>query len=386
VGVNLEEIDARAVNSIRLFDDSEGRAVHVRVGRYGAYLERMVSADGAEAGELVSQKANLPEDLSPDELTLEVAEKLFSTPQEGRTLGVDPLSGHEIVAKEGRFGPYVTELLPDPPEDGAAPPTPLDPAPVDLPTGAGGVATGSGGGVATGSGGGVATKTRSPAKKAPAKKAAAKAAGPKPRTGSLFASMDLATITLEDALRLLSLPRVVGVDPVSGEEITAQNGRYGPYLKRGTDSRSLTDEEQLFTVSVEEALKIYAEPKRRGRAAAAPPLRELGSDPVSGAAMVVKEGRFGPYVTDGETNASLRKGDVVETLTDERAVELLAERRARGPAPKKTAKKAPAKKAPAKKTTAAKKAPAKKTTAAKKAPARKATAATKAPAATSPES
>ena len=359
VGVNLEEIDARAVNSIHLFDDAEGRQVTVRVGRYGPYLERMVAGDGAEVVELVSQKANLPEDLSPDELTLEVAEKLFATPQEGRTLGVDPLSGHEIVAKEGRFGPYVTEVLPEPPEDGAAP-APLDPAPVDLPTG----------------GGGTATKTRSPAKKAPARKAAAKAAGPKPRTGSLFKSMDLATITLDDALRLLTLPRVVGLDPASNEEITAQNGRYGPYLKRGTDSRSLTDEDQLFTVSVEEALKIYAEPKRRGRAAAAPPLRELGTDPVSGVAMVVKEGRFGPYVTDGETNASLRKGDEVETLTDDRAVELLAERRARGPAPKKAAaKKAPAvKKAPAaKKAVAAKKAPAaKKVPAVKKAvPAKK---------------
>ena len=366
VGVNLEEIDARAVNSIRLFDDSEGREIHVRVGRFGPYLERMVVAEGAEDGEPVSQKANLPEDLSPDELTLEVAEKLFSTPQEGRTLGVDPVSGHEIVAKEGRFGPYVTELLPEPPEDGAAPATPLDPSPVDLPTGGGGAAAGSsdGGGAGSsggGSSGGVATKTRAPARKAPARKAAAKAAGPKPRTGSLFSSMDLASITLQDALRLLSLPRVVGVDPASGEEITAQNGRYGPYLKRGTDSRSLADEEQLFTVSVEEALKIYAEPKRRGRAAAAPPLRELGTDPVSGSAMVVKEGRFGPYVTDGETNASLRKGDVVETLSDERAVELLAERRARGPAPKKApATKAPAKKAPARKATTARKAPAKK--------------------------
>ena len=352
VGVNLEEIDARAVNSIHLFDDAEGRQVTVRVGRYGPYLERMVAGDGAEVVELVSQKANLPEDLSPDELTLEVAEKLFATPQEGRTLGVDPLSGHEIVAKEGRFGPYVTEVLPEPPEDGAAP-APLDPAPVDLPTG----------------GGGTATKTRDAAKKAPVKKAAAKAAGPKPRTGSLFKSMDLATITLDDALRLLTLPRVVGVDPASNEEITAQNGRYGPYLKRGTDSRSLTEEDQLFTVSLEEALKIYAEPKRRGRAAAAPPLRELGTDPVSGVAMVVKEGRFGPYVTDGETNASLRKGDEVETLTDERAVELLAERRARGPAPKKAvaAKKAPAAEKPAaKKATAVKKAPAAKRAAAAK--------------------
>ncbi len=165
--------------------------------------------------------------------------------------------------------------------------------------------------------------------------------------------MDLETVTLEDALRLLSLPRVVGVDPASGEEITAQNGRYGPYLKRGNDSRSLATEEQMFDITLEEALKIYAEPKRRGRqGAATPPLRELGNDAASGKPMVIKDGRFGPYVTDGETNASLRKGDDVLSITDERASELLADRRARGPV-KKVAKKSPAKKA-------AKKAPAKK--------------------------
>ncbi|NUS43257.1 MAG: DNA topoisomerase I, partial [Mycobacteriaceae bacterium] len=284
-----------------------------------------------DGGEPVSQRANLPEDLPPDELTLDVAEKLFATPQEGRTLGSDPVTGNEIVAKEGRFGPYVTEILPAPAESDAS----------------------------------------KPSQSGRAKKAVAA----KPRTGSLFKSMDVATVTLEDALRLLSLPRVVGLDPASNEEITAQNGRYGPYLKKGTDSRSLTTEDQLFTVTLEEALRIYAEPKRRGRqAAAAPPLRELGSDPVSGNAMVIKDGRFGPYVTDGETNASLRKGDEVESITDERAAELLADRRARGPVKKKkAAKKAPAKKAAAKKTpakkTAAKKTPAKKT-AAKKTPAK----------------
>jgi DNA topoisomerase-1 len=171
----------------------------------------------------------------------------------------------------------------------------------------------------------------------------------------------LETVTLEDALKLLSLPRVVGVDPANGEEITAQNGRYGPYLKRGTDSRSLATEDQIFTVTLEEALKIYSEPKRRGgQAASAAPLRELGVDSATGKPMVIKDGRFGPYVTDGETNASLRKGDDVLSITDERASELLADRRARGPvkrakkAPAKAAKKAPAKKAPAKK--AAKKA------------------------------
>ncbi|WP_137353941.1 type I DNA topoisomerase [Nocardia farcinica] len=339
VGEQLDDIDAREVNSIKLFTDAEGRDVVVRVGRYGPYLERLVTDPDEPDGDPISQRANLPDDLPPDELTPEVAEKLFATPQEGRSLGVDPATGHEIVAKEGRFGPYVTEILPEPAtEEGA-------------------------------------------------KKTAAKKTAPKPRTGSLFKSMDLASITLDDALKLLSLPRVVGTDPATGEEITAQNGRYGPYLKKGTDSRSLASEDQIFTITLDEALKIYAEPKRRGgQSASAAPLRELGTDPVSGKPMVIKDGRFGPYVTDGETNASLRKGDEVESITDERAAELLADRRARGPV-KKTAKKA-AKKTAAKKTTATKaaatktaatKTTAKKTTA-KKATAAKKTAAKKAPA------
>jgi DNA topoisomerase-1 len=294
VGINLEEIDAREINSVPVFDD-----IVVRVGRYGPYLERV--RDGE------SQRANLPDDLPPDELTPEVAEQLFSVPQEGRSLGVDPVTGHEIVAKEGRYGPYVTELLPD----------------AEVPADANGNGT---------------------RKKAPAK--------PKPRTGSLFKGMTTESVTLEEALRLLSLPRLVGSDPESGDEITAQNGRYGPYLKKGTDSRSLTSEEQLFTVTLDEALEIYSQPKQRGRrtAAATPPLRELGADPITKKPMVIKDGRFGPYVTDGETNASLRKGDAVETITDERAAELLAERRTRGPAPKKAPTRKPAtrKKAPAK--------------------------------------
>ena len=180
----------------------------------------------------------------------------------------------------------------------------------------------------------------------------------KPPTASIFKTMDPATVTLEDALRLLSLPRVLGQS--DGEPITAQNGRYGPYITKGKDSRSLVDEEQLFTVTLDQALALLAQPKLRGRAAAAPPLKELGNDPTSGGPMVVKEGRFGLYVTDGETNASLRKGDDVDTLTDERAAELLADRRARGPVTKKKAakkdpaKKGPTKKAAAKKTTASK--------------------------------
>ncbi|SNS50344.1 type I DNA topoisomerase [Rhodococcoides kyotonense] len=366
VGTNLEDIDAREINSIRLFDDDQGREIHVRVGRYGPYLERMVKNDDDPDGDPISQRANLPDDLPPDELTIDLAEKLFSTPQEGRKLGADPLTGNEIVAKEGRFGPYVTEILPEPPSE----PTPPEPDIVPIPTDNDG-------------GGGTKTATKTAAKKAPAKKAAKKATGPKPRTGSLFKSMDLATITLEDALKLLSLPRIVGVDPESKEEITAQNGRYGPYLKKGTDSRSLTDEDQLFSVTLDEALKIYAEPKRRGRQGEAkPPLRELGVDPVSEKPMVIKDGRFGPYVTDGETNASLQKDDDVATIDDGRASELLANRRARGPVKKKATKKAATKKATATKTAAkktpAKKAAAKKTaakkTAAKKAPAKKAAA------------
>ncbi|AUN42376.1 type I DNA topoisomerase [Tsukamurella tyrosinosolvens] len=347
VAANLDAIDARAVNSIPLYTDPDGNVVYVRVGRYGPYLERTVGPKDGEAGEPQVQRANILASMTPDELTEEVAEKLFATPQDGRPLGIDPATGNEIVAKEGRFGPYVTEILPEPEKD---------PDAEDLDA--------------------EAAKPKSRKKKADA---------PKPRTGSLLKTMDIETVTLEDALRLLSLPRVVGVDPESKEEITAQNGRYGPYLKKGTDSRSLATEDQMFTVTLEEALKLYAEPKRRGRgAAAAPPLRELGNDPVSGTAMVIKDGRFGPYVTDGETNASLRKGDEVATITDERASELLADRRARGPVKKKATKKAAAKKAPAKKTAAkktpAKKAAAKKTTAGKKTVAKKTTAAKKAPA------
>jgi DNA topoisomerase-1 len=302
VGVNLEGIDAREVNSIKLFDDAEGRPVYVRVGKNGPYLERQVPN---EDGEPTPQRANLNGALTPDELTLEVAEELFATPQEGRVLGVDPETGHEIVAKDGRYGPYVTEILPEQPGED--------------------------------DGGVLAKKGKKPT-------------GPKPRTGSLLRSMDLQTVTLEEALKLLSLPRMVGVDPDSGEEITAQNGRYGPYLKRGSESRSLATEDQLFTITLDEALKIYAQPKRPGRqSASALPLRELGADPATGKPMVVKDGRFGPYVTDGETNASLRKGDDVASITDERAAELLADRRARGPV-KRTAKKA-TRKAPAKKAT-----------------------------------
>jgi DNA topoisomerase-1 len=197
------------------------------------------------------------------------------------------------------------------------------------------------------------------------------------RTASLFASMSIDTVTLDEALRLLTLPRVLGVGS-DGEEVAAQNGRYGPYVRQGKESRSLESEDQLFTVTLEQALALLAQPKTRGRRSATPatPLRELGDDPATGKPVVVREGRFGPYVTDGETNASLRKGDAVAEITIDRAAELLADRRERAPA-KKVARKAPAKKA------AAKKAPAKKATAAKKTTAKK-TAAKKAPASRAP--
>ncbi|MGZ4616719.1 MAG: DNA topoisomerase, partial [Actinomycetes bacterium] len=280
---SLGDIDAREVNSIPIGND-----IVLRVGRYGPYVERAGDSE---------DRASVPEDMAPDELTVEKAEELLAAPSGDRELGVHPETGLQVVAKTGRYGPYVTELLPE-----------------DAPKSA------------------------------------------RPRTGSLFKNMSLDTVTLDDAVRLLSLPRVVGADPESGDEITAQNGRYGPYLKKGTDSRSIESEEQLFTITLEQALAIYAQPKQRGRQAAAAPLRELGNDPISGNPVVVKEGRFGAYVTDGETNATLRKADAVESVTIERAAELLAEKRAKGPAPKKraakktTAKKATAKKATAKKT------------------------------------
>ena len=325
---NLGEIDARAVNSIEI-----GEGITLRVGRYGPYLE-----DGE------GKRANVPADVAPDELTVDKARELFArAADDGRELGVDPVSGHVIIAKDGRYGPYVTEVLPDPEE--VAGTAAADSAAAD---------------------GQSATK---PARTATSTKTrrTAKAAKPKPRTASLLRSMDLSTVTLEQALDLLSLPRVVGQDPESGEDITAQNGRYGPYLKKGTDSRSLETEEQIFTVTLEQALEIFAQPKRRrGQAAARGPLRELGEDPATGKPVVIKDGRFGPYFTDGETNVTLRRGDDPATVTPERAFELLAEKRAKGPAKKRTTRKTTAKKTAAKKTTA------KKTTA-KKAAAKTAT-------------
>ena len=313
---NLGEIDARAVNSIEI-----GEGITLRVGRYGPYLE-----DGE------GKRANVPADVAPDELTVDKARELFArAADDGRELGVDPVSGHVIIAKDGRYGPYVTEVLPDPEEMAGT-------AAADSATADGQSATKPAKTVTS-------TKTRR----------TAKAAKPKPRTASLLRSMDLSTVTLEQALDLLSLPRVVGQDPESGADITAQNGRYGPYLKKGTDSRSLETEEQIFTVTLEQALEIFAQPKRRrGQAAARGPLRELGEDPATGKPVVIKDGRFGPYFTDGETNVTLRRGDDPATVTPERAFELLAEKRAKGPAKKRTTRKTTAKKTAAKKTTAKK--------------------------------
>ena len=314
---NLGEIDARAVNSIEI-----GEGITLRVGRYGPYLE---DAEG--------KRANVPADLAPDELTVDKARELFTrAADDGRELGVDPASGHVIIAKDGRYGPYVTEVLPEPEETAEA----------------------------------EATKTAKTAKSTKTKKTtkAAKAAKPKPRTASLLRSMDLSTVTLEQALDLLSLPRVVGQDPESGEDITAQNGRYGPYLKKGTDSRSLETEEQIFTVTLEQALEIFAQPKRRrGQAAARGPLRELGQDPATEKPVVIKDGRFGPYITDGQTNVTVPRSEDPATISAERAFELLADKRAKGPAKKRTTRKTTSKKATTKKTTTKKAATTKKTTA-----------------------
>ena len=340
IDVNLEAIDARKVNSLRLYTDTEGRDVFVRVGRYGPYIERAVGTN--DDGSIEYQRANLSETVTPDGLNEELAEKLFATPQGGRELGENPANGRMIVAKEGRFGPYVTEVVRDDEREKAE-----------------------------GEAEEVVAKERAEEDKQRAEegkraknwetKTAAKQKEKrvkeyienklKPGTASLFSSMEPSTVTLEEALQLLSLPREVGED--DGVMITAQNGRYGPYLKKGTDSRSLAKEEQIFTITLDEARRIYAEPKRRGRAAAQPPIKQLGDNDVSGKPMTVKDGRFGPYVTDGTTNASLRRGDDPEQLTDARANELLSERRAKeasGETKKKSTKKS-SKKTTKKKTT-----------------------------------
>ncbi len=265
VSSRLGDIDARLVNSIPLGTDDDGVELEVRVWRDGAAVQR---------GE---DSASVPDGTAPDELTHQRVLELLATGRDERELGADPATGLTVVAKSGRYGPYVqlgrAEEVPD-----------------------------------------------------------------KPKFASLFKTMTLETVTLEQAVQLLSLPRTVGADPADGVEITVQNGRYGPFVRKGSDSRSLAGEEQLFTVTLEECLELLAQPRSRGRAAAAAPLRELGEDPGTGRAVLVKDGRYGHYVTDGETNASLRSGDTVEGVTLERACELLAERRAKGPAKKRPAR------------------------------------------------
>ncbi|MEI7779210.1 MAG: type I DNA topoisomerase [Actinomycetes bacterium] len=316
---DLGDIDARAISSLPI----EGSEAVLRVGRYGPYLE------------LDGERANVPTDLAPDELTAAKAAELLAAPSGDRELGIDPETGYVVMSRVGRYGPYVTEVFPTDELD-------------------------------------------------PPKKKSRKA--PKPRTSSLFKDMDPTTVTLPEALRLLTLPRLVGIDPADEVEILAHNGRYGPYLAKDKDSRSLADEEALFTVTLDEALALFASPKpRRGRGVAAEPLRRIGVDPSTQSEIVVRDGRFGAYVTDGVTNASLRRADDPMTVSLERAADLLAERRATAPAPKKSARrpkpltartvsarKGAAKKPSAKK--AAAKKPTAKKTAGKKAAAKKAAA------------
>ena len=253
---NLDEIDVRAVNAVAIGTHPDGRPIEARLGRFGPYVT---------CGD---ERAQLPEDTSPDEVTVDLALELLARPTTGRTLGTDPASGLPITAREGRYGPYVQ--LGPPAEDPDA----------------------------------------------KAKKFA-----------SLFSSMNLEDVTLTDALRLLSLPRTVGTDPADGTEITTQAGRFGPYVKKGSETRSLETEEQMFTISLEESLALLAQPRRRRGQEPKAPLRDLGADPVTGRPIVVRDGRWGPYVTDGEVNASLRAGDTPETLTPQRASDLLAARR-----------------------------------------------------------
>jgi DNA topoisomerase-1 len=291
LSADLGVIDARATNTMNLSPEIE-----IRVGRYGAYLQQNIEGEERKL-------ANIPESLAPDELTLAKAIELLEAPSGERELGIDPATNLPIIAKSGRFGPYITEVLPE--------------VPVEL--------TASG------------------------KKKKKKADAPKAKTASLLSTMTLDTVTYEDALQLLSLPRTLGTNS-AGDEITVQNGRYGPYLKAGADSRTLTSEEQLFTMTLDEALEIYSKPKERRRGVAKPPVKELGVDPETQKPLIIKDGRFGMYVTDGETNATLRRGDTAEGMTLERGLELLAGRRAweaeNGPSPKKTRKKASAKAKP----------------------------------------
>jgi DNA topoisomerase-1 len=318
---NMGDIDAKSINSIALTDD-----ITLRIGKYGPYLEVTPEPEADPAD--TPRRVNLPLDLAPDELTAAKAQELVDAPVVvDRVIGVNPENGKEIVAKDGRFGPYVTELEPEVEAVDSATGEVLEPTPK-------------------------------------AKAAAKKAAAVKPRTASLFKSMDLASIDLATALRLLDLPRVVGPDPETAEEITAQNGKFGPYLKKGTDTRSLTEEDQIFEIDLPGALQLFAEPKYGARRASSA-LKEFEADPESGKPIKIKDGRFGAYVTDGVTNATIPRGETIEEIDFDRAVQLLADKRAKGPAQKAPAKKPAAKKPAAKKAPAATKTAAAKTTAAK---------------------
>nr|MSZ45188.1 DNA topoisomerase I [Actinomycetota bacterium] len=270
LAADLGAIDAQQINTMKMGEDIE-----IRVGRFGAYIQKGVGDD--------RKFANIPETMAPDELTLQVAIDLLAQPSGERELGIHPESNLPLLAKSGRFGPYITEVFPEPEMV------------VDKKTG----------------------ELKKPRKKKDA---------PKPKTASLLSTMTLDTITIDDALKLMSLPRTLG--EYEDVPITVQNGRYGPYMTHGTDSRTLTSEDQLFDITLDEAIELYKQPKVRRRGVAKPPLKDLGIDPASQKPVLVKDGRFGIYITDGETNATLRRGDTVEFLTLERGLELLAGRRA----------------------------------------------------------
>ena len=270
LAADLGAIDAQQINTMKMGEDIE-----IRVGRYGAYIQKGIGDD--------RKFANIPETMAPDELTLQVAIDLLAQPSGERELGIHPETNLPLLAKSGRFGPYITEVFPEPEMV------------VDKKTG----------------------ELKKPRKKKDA---------PKPKTASLLSTMTLDTITIDDALKLMSLPRTLG--DYEEVPITVQNGRYGPYMTHGTDSRTLTSEDQLFAITLDEAIELYKQPKVRRRGVAKPPLKDLGIDPASQKPVLVKDGRFGIYITDGETNATLRRGDNIEFLTLERGLELLAGRRA----------------------------------------------------------
>jgi len=302
-GKQRKESIIGAINTIDI-----GDGLHVRVGRYGPYLEDMEHLD-AEGN---PKRASLPDTIAPDELTVAVARDLIDNHSGGpRELGVDPVSGGTVEVRNGRFGPYVA-LVP----------------PAEASAGAAGDTAGA-----------------SAAKKG-SKKAAAAAAS-RPKMASLFKTMSPESLSLEDALKLLSLPREVGTYEETNAEtgevsectVAANNGRYGPYLtKTGADgkseTRSLASEDEIFTVDIDKAKELFSQPKYgrgRGRGAAKPPLRDLGKDPNTGKNVTIKDGRFGAYITDGETNRTVPRQYTPESITPDDAFRLLAEKRAAGP-------------------------------------------------------